>query len=159
MIYQQCGMTRPNTGTRNILAFRTESRNPASEGGSIKAYPSSEFLQNELRTIPHKERIDLLWPGEFVFGYLSAIDPNLPNIAGPDAPGKLASGYVKWARNGSLMVLTESGNLYQSSLATIEIQAQRNDIDPDLLASRMVGRWKSGAPLALTPSKMIHSRL
>jgi Dyp-type peroxidase family len=152
-IYQQCGMTRPNNRDREHFGFSDGISQPGVRGRIDQSLPGSEFLQPrpDPANPTQQNGSDLLWPGEFVFGYLSAIDPTLPNTAGPDAPGKLASGYVKWARNGSLMVLSRLRQFVPEFISSIEIQAQRNDIDPDLLASRVVGRWKSGAPLELTP--------
>ena len=88
----------------------------------------------------------LLDPGHFVFGY--------PGQAGPPA--------VEWMNNGSFMVFRRLKQLVPEFSKYILDQAeniQLNDpagtsqMDPVLLGARLVGRWKSGAPLALTPSQ------
>ena len=88
----------------------------------------------------------LLDPGHFVFGY----------------PGQAAPPPVEWMNNGSFMVFRRLKQLVPEFSKFILDQAnniQLNDpagtsqMDPVLLGARLVGRWKSGAPLALTPSQ------
>ena len=88
---------------------------------------------------------DLVWPGEFILGYpgqdpLDAVKP------GPVAPLP-----APWARNGSYMVFRRLEQRVPEFRAFVAAQAARLGMDPDLLAARMVGRWRSGAPLELAP--------
>jgi len=89
---------------------------------------------------------DLVWPGEFVFGY-SGQDPY-----DPVAPGTPPTLPASWVKNGSLMVFRRLEQRVPEFNTFVRAQAQNLGIhSPELLASRMVGRWKSGAPLLLAP--------
>jgi Dyp-type peroxidase family len=95
---------------------------------------------------------DLVWPGEFVIGYPQT---------GPDPliPGPVIEPSPWWTRNGSFLVyrrlLQDVGLFWR----TFRDEAQRlshmpgyDKIDDITLASRLVGRWPSGAPVGRTPS-------
>ena len=88
---------------------------------------------------------DLVWPGEFVFGYPGQ-DANDPAKPGP-APEMAAP----WMKNGSLMVFRRLEQKVPEFRRFVAEQAARLGMDRELLAARMVGRWKSGAPLELAP--------
>jgi Dyp-type peroxidase family len=75
-------------------------------------------------------------PGLFVFGYGSTSSPTLP-----------------WMANGSLMVFRRLKQLVPEFDQYLLSQAQTQGMDPVLLGARLVGRWKSGAPLSLTPAQ------
>jgi Dyp-type peroxidase family len=82
---------------------------------------------------PGQEMLD---PGLFVFGYPGGPQPTLP-----------------WMRNGSFMVFRRLVQLVPEFDQFLLSQARLLGMDPVLLGARMVGRWKSGAPLALTPAQ------
>jgi len=88
---------------------------------------------------------DLLWPGEFVFGYPGQ-HPEDPHKEGP-APEMAAP----WMRNGSYMVFRRLEQKVPEFRGFVREQASRLGMDPELLAARMFGRWKSGAPLERAP--------
>jgi Dyp-type peroxidase family len=88
---------------------------------------------------------NLLWPGEFVFGYPGQ-HPEHPTREGP-APEMGAP----WMRNGSFMVFRRLEQKVPEFRRFVAQQAARLGIDRELLAARMVGRWRSGAPLELAP--------
>jgi len=88
---------------------------------------------------------DLLWPGEFVLGYPGQHRDN-PTKQGP--PAETAA---PWMRNGSYMVFRRLEQKVPEFWRFVREQAARLGMDAELLASRMVGRWKSGAPLELAP--------
>ncbi len=78
----------------------------------------------------------LLDPGLFAFGYGPTANPKLP-----------------WMKNGSFMVFRRLKQLVPEFDKYLESQAQALGMDSVLLGARLVGRWKSGAPLELTPSQ------
>ena len=88
---------------------------------------------------------DLLWPGEFVLGYPTQ-DP-----ADPRKPGPVALLPAQWMRNGSYMVFRRLEQRVPEFHRFVAAEAARLGIYPPLLESRMVGRWRSGAPLVLAP--------
>lgn len=76
----------------------------------------------------------LLDPGFFTFGYGPTANPPLP-----------------WMKNGSFMVFRRLKQLVPEFDNYLQSQAQPLGTDPVLLGARLVGRWQSGAPIALTP--------
>lgn len=88
---------------------------------------------------------DLIWPGEFVFGYPGQ-DPDNPIKQG--SPPDMAA---PWVRNGSYMVFRRLEQKVPEFRRFAAERAARLAMDRELLAARMVGRWKSGAPLELAP--------
>ncbi len=91
--------------------------------------PGVDGLNNPF---PGQQLVD---PGTFVFGYGATKEPALP-----------------WMINGSFMVFRRLNQLVPEFGAYLETEADQKTTDPVLLGARLVGRWKSGAPLELTPS-------
>jgi Dyp-type peroxidase family len=87
----------------------------------------------------------LVWPGEFVFGYPGQ-HPDDPLKPGP--PPEMTA---PWMKNGSFMVFRRLEQKVPEFRRFVGEQAARLGIDRELLAARMVGRWKSGAPLERAP--------
>lgn len=58
---------------------------------------------------------------------------------------------LEWMRNGSYMVFRKLEQDVQSFRNFVANEADQRQLDRSLLAARMVGRWPSGAPLALCP--------
>jgi Dyp-type peroxidase family len=90
---------------------------------------------------------DLIWPGEFVFGYPGQ-HPEHPTKPGP--PPEMTA---PWMRNGSYMVFRRLEQKVPEFRRFVRERAARLGMDPELLAARMVGRWKSGAPTELAPQR------
>ncbi|MBV8131569.1 MAG: Dyp-type peroxidase [Alphaproteobacteria bacterium] len=88
---------------------------------------------------------DLIWAGEFVLGYPGQ------NPRDPIKPGPIEPLPAPWAKNGSYMVFRRLEQRVPEFRAFVAAQAARLGIYSELLAARMVGRWKSGAPLELAP--------
>jgi Dyp-type peroxidase family len=84
---------------------------------------------------------ELLDPGLFVFGYPG--EPAAPPAPAPPRP--------PWVKNGSFLVFRRLRQLVPEFNTFVLDQAQKLGMDPVLLGARLVGRWKSGAPLELTP--------
>jgi Dyp-type peroxidase family len=88
---------------------------------------------------------DLIWPGEFVFGYPG----QHPDDAIKEGPQPEMG--APWMRNGSYMVFRRLEQKVPEFRRFVAEQATRLGMDPQLLAARMVGRWRSGAPLERAP--------
>lgn len=76
--------------------------------------------------------------GRFVFGY-------------PTAPPVVADPAQPFMVNGSFMVFRRLKQFVPEFDKFLEDQSIVHDMDPVLLGARLVGRWKSGAPMATTP--------
>ena len=97
---------------------------------------------------------DLLWPGEFVFGYPGQ------NPAGPtlEVKGDVKAPPVPFMQNGAFLVfrrLSQQVPEFNASVkqASAGLGATVDPASPDLMGAQLVGRWKSGAPLILTPTQ------
>jgi Dyp-type peroxidase family len=95
---------------------------------------------------------DLVWPGEFVFGY-SATSPD------PLVPGPVASLGPSWTRNGSFLVyrrLRQDVPLFWQTMRSEALRLAKlpgfTGLTDDRLAALLVGRWPSGAPVNRTPN-------
>ncbi len=111
---------------KNVFGFRDGISNPEIEGSGIDGYPQYDK--------PIKA-------GEFLLGYPGEAGTVKP-YPQPDALGK----------NGSFLIFRK----YQSQVAEFNQFIKENTNSPEegeLLAAKMVGRWKSGAPLSLSPEE------
>jgi len=103
---------------------------------------------------------DLLWPGEFVFGYPGQ-DPNAteeeggirkkgPDSLRPNGPDDPVA--PDWAKDGAYLVFRRLRQDVPGFHGFVDEQAQALEMDdPPLLGAKLVGRWKSGAPIMRAP--------
>jgi Dyp-type peroxidase family len=139
LVYSEIGNTRPGAERgHEHFGFL----DGISQPGIRNLTPASNPMYKPNEGLPGQ---DLLWPGEFVFGYPGQ-HPDDPVKAGP--PPQMAA---PWMRNGSYMVFRRLEQKVPEFRRFVQQQAARLGMDPQLLAARMVGRWKSGAPLELAP--------
>jgi Dyp-type peroxidase family len=139
LVYSEMGNTRPGRERRKEhFGFRDGVSQPGMRGLTPPSQQSSAPYQG----LPGQE---LLWPGEFILGY-PVQDPRDPRKPGPIAPLP-----APWAKNGSYMVFRRLEQRVPEFNAFVRAQAARFGMYPELLAARMVGRWRSGAPLELAP--------
>lgn len=113
---------------------------------------------------------DVLWPGEFVFGYPEQNADNPPDdkkdFDGPNphpgeeavasADGELAG----WARDGSFLVVRRLhqnvGAFHQflrDTAAHLGIKDAPHSSGPKYVGSKLVGRWPSGSPVERIPEQ------
>jgi Dyp-type peroxidase family len=76
----------------------------------------------------------------------NVVKPGLFVVGADGSPG----GRPQWMKNGSFMVFRRLEQLVPEFEAFINREATRLGLDSVLLGARMVGRWKSGAPLDTT---------
>jgi Dyp-type peroxidase family len=109
---------------REAFGYRDGISHPAVEGSGI---PGSNLHERPLKA------------GEFVLGYINEMG-DVPVIPKPDILG----------RNGSYVVFRK---LHQRVAAFRQYLRANSSgsADEELLAAKMMGRWRSGAPLALCP--------
>lgn len=111
-----------------------------------RAYPEGE----PLAALYARPGQPLIQPGQFVFGY------PMQHERKPGESRTLsleAQGVPAWARNGSFLAFRRLRQDVALFRRTVEAQAQELRLDPDWLASRFVGRWRSGAPVLRAPER------
>lgn len=114
-----------DNNVKNVFGYRDGISNPEIKGSGIQTPPSST---NEA-----------IAAGEFVLGYQGEAG-TIPPMPQPEILGK----------NGSFMVL----RAYNSHVAAFNKFRKDNtdsEEEAELLGAKMWGRWRSGAPLALSP--------
>src|SRR5271155_932688 len=135
VVYSEVGNVRPGAERgHEHFGFLDNISQPGIRGLASGSYP----IRNPNEGHPGR---DLIWPGEFVFGYPGQ-HPDDPVKEGP-APSVAAP----WMRNGSFMVFRRLEQKVPEFRRFVADRAARLGMDRELLAARMVGRWKSGAPL------------
>lgn len=111
-------------------------------------------------TRPSKSGQDIIAAGEFLIGYpdqdgnitgdpLPVPQPGQPGYS-PIAPPPPDQPPPDWAKNGSFVVFRRLRQNVQAFNDFIAQQADQLGLDRDLFAAKLVGRWKSGAPLERT---------
>jgi Dyp-type peroxidase family len=138
-VYSEIGHVRPDAARgHEHFGFLDGVSQPGIRGLTQRSNPTLAPNQG----LPGQ---DLIWPGEFVFGYPGQ-DLNDPVKKGPEPPMSWW-----WLRNGSYMAFRRLEQRVPEFNTFIKQQAEALGMDSELLASRMVGRWRSGAPLLLAP--------
>jgi len=95
---------------------------------------------------------DLVWPGVLVLGHpASSPDPLIPGVAAAAVP--------EWTKNGSFLVFRRLRQDVGLFWRTMRQEASRlagvpgfEGMTDEHLASRLVGRWQSGAPVNRVPA-------
>jgi Dyp-type peroxidase family len=139
VVYSEMGNTRPGAERGfEHFGYRDGISQPGIRGLTQRSRPAT----NPDQGLPGQ---DLIWPGEFVFGYPGQ-DPSDPVKQGP--PPHMAA---PWLRNGSYMVFRRLEQKVPEFRSFVADRAARLGMEPELLGARLFGRWKSGAPLELAP--------
>ena len=123
LISQDFGATEE---VKNVFGYRDGISNPDIEGSGVEV---PKGFDRPLKA------------GEFVLGYPGEGDITKP-FPQPEVLGK----------NGSFMIFRK----YQSQVAAFNkylLENSNNTEEAELLGAKMVGRWKSGAPLILAPDE------
>lgn len=95
---------------------------------------------------------DLLWPGQFVFGF-----PGQDKTKPIEVAGLIKQPPVPFMNHGAFLVFRRLAQLVPEFNASVKqaseaIAGTSDKASPDLLGAQMIGRWKSGAPLILAPT-------
>lgn len=97
---------------------------------------------HEGRGTPSRDNAwDDIAPGEFVLGY-----PDEDGLVATEPPDPLG-------RNGSFMVVRKLHQDVGAFESYLRSEAPELGMSEELLAAKIVGRWRSGAPLELTPDR------
>ncbi|MEH2033038.1 MAG: Dyp-type peroxidase [Nostoc sp.] len=93
---------------------------------------------------------DLLWPGEFVFGYEGQ---NNDAKTLEDSKGQVVSAGLHWANDGSYLVFRRLRQDVYKFHHFLNEKAANLNTDPRKVSAKLIGRWPSGAPTVRTPEK------
>lgn len=91
---------------------------------------------------------DLVWPGEFIFGYRKQDSP-------PQDDDRRLRRLVSpvWAIDGSFLVVRRLRQDVAAFHKFLETAAPQLGLTRDQLGAKLVGRWPSGAPIMRQPKK------
>jgi Dyp-type peroxidase family len=148
ILREESGQVRDDARGHEHFGFKDGISQPAIRGRIDEAFPGRLFFHPGKNPNDPGQGLpgqDLIWPGEFVFGYRS-------ESGRPDRkPSDNRFDGPSWMKNGSFLVYRRLRQLVPEFERFVDGQADALDLDGELLAARMVGRWKSGAPLVTTP--------
>jgi Dyp-type peroxidase family len=146
--YREAGTTRFLDRGHEHFGFLDAVSQPGVRGEINQVFPPQKFLQQSQNPSDPGQALpgsDLLWPGEFVFGYPAQKPDDIDN------PGALVSAGPDWMKNGSFMAFRRLKQFVPEFDKFVATTSAARNMDEDLLGARLVGRWKSGAPVSTTP--------
>jgi hypothetical protein len=135
--------------TRRLLRWHFATWHPRSTARRDTAHSQSESSESE----PGEARPRLLWPGEFWFGYPGQ---NLRKEVEEPGTGPLENPKRKapeFARNGSFLVFRRLRQDVGTFHRFLQSLTARFQVPPELVSTRLVGRWASGTPVVVTPNQ------
>jgi Dyp-type peroxidase family len=133
LVFQQDGMTRPDAPGHEHFGFRDGVSQPGIRGLTGSSYPNGSDEDG-----PHH---DVVAGGEFVVGY----PRERPSTRDPaDDPLSPQPG---WTENGSYLVFRRLRQDVKGFRDFLDTEAARQGTTVDLLGAKLVGRYRSGAPL------------
>jgi len=137
----QAGRTRPDQPGHEHFGFKDGVSQPGVRGVDLPDDPVGNPDQG------HPGQ-DLLWPGEFVLGYATQIRTAKDGEDGPnpDAGDDSKSG-PDWTKDGSYLVFRRLRQDVQAFEHEVERLSQQLGLSVDLTGAKLVGRYKSGAPI------------
>lgn len=148
IIYKQNGATLPPPLTGHEHFGFLDGVSQPGIRGTVSSDPTDVLTPRQNPHDPNqgKPGQDLLFPGEFIFGYPQQ------NPKDAESPGTVAEGGPVWAKDGSFLVVRrlrqEVGNFHKF----LEDASKEKGLSADLLGAKLVGRWKSGAPISRQPT-------
>jgi Dyp-type peroxidase family len=131
LVFQQNGMTRSDAPGYEHFGFRDGVSQPAVRGLTTSSYPSSSVESDPPQ--------DVVAAGEFVLGY--------PRQQPPGSAGDPLSPRPEWTHNGSYLVFRRLRQDVKGFRDFLAREAAAHNMSVDLLGAKLVGRYRSGAPL------------
>lgn len=155
IIYKQNGATLPPPLTGHEHFGFLDGVSQPGLRGTISEKPNDVLTlrQNPLDPDQGKPGQDLLYPGEFIFGYpkqFGAADPAEPDELNTE-PGPIAEAGPVWAKDGSFLVVRRLRQEVGKFHKFLEDTAAALGLPAEQFGAKVVGRWKSGAPVMRQP--------
>ena len=145
------GETRADDGQGQVGHEHFGFKDGVSQPGILGVTISDDPLGNPSQGNPGQ---DLLKPGEFVLGYHRQFGSAAKDAKGHDLEGlnpkdgpNSADGLPNWVKNGSFLVFRRLAQDVQGFRTTVQTLAGELGTSADLLGAKLVGRYRSGAPL------------
>jgi Dyp-type peroxidase family len=157
IIFEQPGATRSDLPGHEHFGFKDGISQPGVRGRiskTAKDFLTARFIDPKAPEAARfaKPGQPLIWPGQFVLGYHTQRNNDFIR------PGKPLARSPRWTKNGSFLVcrrllqdVPAFWSFMEQTAAKLAQQPGFANIAPELLATKFVGRWKSGAPLMRTP--------
>jgi Dyp-type peroxidase family len=167
IIYKQQGATLPPPLTgHEHFGFLDGVSQPGVRGRiSEDEHDVFTLRQNSQDPEQGKPGQDLLWPGEFVFGYpgqdasaQEVKDEGVDSLTlkkrqdGKPSDERPAIGPV-WAKDGSFLVIRRLRQDVAGFHEFLRSESKRLGLDEGQFGAKLVGRWKSGAPIMRAATK------
>jgi Dyp-type peroxidase family len=133
LIFQQDGMTRPDAPGHEHFGFRDGISQPGIRGLTASSYPNSSDEDGS-----HQ---DVVAGYEFVVGYPRQGSPTSDPADDPLSP------QPEWTLNGSYLVFRRLRQDVKGFRDFLAIEAAKQNMSVDLFGAKLVGRYRSGAPL------------
>ena len=113
-------------------------------GGTVHFGYKDGFAQPRIEGVPDKARDmqPVAKAGEFLLG------KDYVNQYGGNFIGDLPNALCDNATYGSFGILVQHVKEFEDAL---KLAGQRYNMDPELVAAKLMGRWRNGVPLALSP--------
>ena len=141
ILRDQPGRTRPDLPGHEHFGFKDGISQPGIRGVD----PPDDPIGNPNQGHPGQ---DLLWPGEFVIGYATQIPAADPGVDGPNPnPGPDSPANPTWTVNGSYLVFRRLRQDVAGFERHVSQLAETLGWSTDLTGAKLVGRYKSGAPI------------
>jgi Dyp-type peroxidase family len=141
LLRNQPGMTRPDRPGHEHFGFKDGISQPGIRGEDLPDDP----IGNPNQGHPGQ---DLLWPGEFIIGYATQFAHAKAGVDGPNPdPNTDSASGPAWTVDGSYLVfrrLRQDVEGFERNVATL---AETLGWSTDLTGAKLVGRYKSGAPI------------
>ena len=131
LVFQQDGMTRPDAPGHEHFGFKDGISQPGIRGLTASSYPQGSGESDPPR--------DVIAGGEFVLGY--------PRQQSPDPADDSLTPQPEWTENGSYLVFRRLRQDVKGFRDFLSSEAAKLGTTVDLLGAKLVGRYRSGAPL------------
>ena len=140
------GETRVDAGTDQVGHEHFGFKDGVSQPGIRGVDSPDDSLHNPNQGNPGQ---DLLHPGEFVFGYPTQINKAQKEFEPPNPcqGPRSGAGLPEWILNGSFIVFRRLAQDVKEFRDEVSRNAATLGISTDLMGAKLVGRYRSGAPL------------
>lgn len=157
IVYKQQGATLPPPLTGHEHFGFLDGVSQPGLRGRISDDPTDVLTprQNPDNLDQGKPGQDLLWPGEFIFGYQRQSPAPKPGQEDElnTEPGPSADDGPVWAKDGSFFVVRRLRQEVAAFHKFLEATSEQLGLARDHFGAKLVGRWPGGAPIMREPQQ------